>query len=444
MTSGARSGAMWRILVVVGAAVLVVGVVFAWSHALFPILAGFLLAYLSHPIASFFERHRLPRILGFLVILLLVLGVMALVFVVFVPAVINELAIIGKRLPSWQEMMQERVAPILESVKTRFPQAYELLQQRLTAWAQENLPSVAERAAQWLGKATTSVLGLAGAVFDLVLMLVIGAYLTVDFRPFLGGLRKLVPRPVLPTVESVVGEVHGVLAAFLRGQLLVSLALAAMYTAGLLIVHAPLALVIGLVAGLLSLVPYLGLVVGGGSALILSFLEYQDLMHPLGVVVAFVVAQNIEGWVLTPRLLGRRVGLHPVWVLVALLLGGELFGLPGVIVAVPVAAALRVLLLRATEAYRESAFYRGSASEGVLYVRAPGATGAEVRGVVESVLSQRGVPLRVVDVATDQALVERYGERVPVLELDGEVVAEGEQDDNAWRAALERALEGRT
>jgi len=217
-----------------------------------------------------------------------------------------------------------------------------------------------------------------------------------------------------------------------------------MYTVGLVIVQAPLALVIGILAGVLSLVPYLGLVVGGSSAFILTLLDHQDLVHPLGVLVVFVVAQNVEGWILTPRLLGRRVGLHPVWVLVALLLGGELFGLPGVVVAVPVAAALRVLLLRAVQAYHESVFYRGSGPEVVLYVREGVAACGDMRARVERVLEERGVPLRVVDVATNPELLGAFGERVPVLEVDGEVVAEGAGEEGVTRAALARALEERT
>jgi predicted PurR-regulated permease PerM len=432
---------MWRMLVVVGACVLAAGALFAWSSVLFPLLAGFLLAYITHPLASFFERRRLPRILGFLAIVLLFLGVIALVAIVFVPAVVNEVALIGQKLPSWQEVMQERVAPLLDAVKTRFPQAYGLLQQHLSAWARETLPSVAERVVRWVGKASLSALGLAGAALNLILIPVIAAYLTVDFRRFLAALRRLVPRPVLATVDEVVGEVHAVLSAFARGQLLVSLALAAMYTAGLLIVRAPLALVIGPLAGLLSLVPYLGLVVGGSSALLLSLLEYRDLAHPLGVLIVFVVAQNVEGWILTPRLLGRRVGLHPVWVLVALLLGGELFGLPGVIVAVPVAAALRVLLIHAVQAYQASAFYTGDGPAVVLYVRDGVAACGALRAAVEPLVAQHGLELRVVDVAASPALLEGFGDRVPVLEVDREVVAEGDIGEAASVAALERVLE---
>ncbi|HLE61128.1 MAG TPA: AI-2E family transporter, partial [Thermoanaerobaculaceae bacterium] len=327
-------------LVVVGVAVLVAGVLFAWSSSLFPLLAGFLLAYLTHPLASFFERYRMPRILGFLAILLLFSGILVLIFFVFVPALINELVVIGEKLPSWQEVMQERITPMLAELKARFPQAYALLEDRINTWAQTTVPSMADRLVSRLGEVLGSFLSVAGALVNLVLIPVIAAYLTVDFNRFIASLRRLVPRPVLPTVDLVAGDVHVVLSSFVRGQLLVSLALGVMYTGGLLLVRAPLALVIGPLAGLLSLVPYLGLVVGVASSFFLSFFEYQDLAHPLGVLAVFLVAQSVEGWVLTPSLLGKSVGLHPVWVLVSLLIGGELFGVPGIIVAVPVAAAL--------------------------------------------------------------------------------------------------------
>ena len=197
----------------------------------------------------------------------------------------------------------------------------------------------------------------------------IAAYLTVDYHKFTSALRLLVPRPVLPTIRRIVLDVDQVLWDFLRGQLLVAIALAVMYTAGLLIIRAPLALVIGPLAGILSLVPYLGFILGIGFASLLILLEFQGLWQFVGVAITFGVAQTIEGWVLTPKLVGDRVGLHPVWVLVALLLGGELFGLSGVIVAVPVAAALRVILGHAFRAYRESSLYLGRNLDLVFYTR---------------------------------------------------------------------------
>ncbi|MGA2958569.1 MAG: AI-2E family transporter, partial [Thermodesulfobacteriota bacterium] len=153
--------------------------------------------------------------------------------------------------------------------------------------------------------------------------LVITAYLTMDFHKFIDSLRRLVPRPVLPAIEKIALDVNRVLRDFLVGQLLVAMALGAMYSVGLALARTPLALVIGPLAGLLALVPYLGFAFGFGVATLLTLLEHNDLAHLLGVALTFGVAHTVDGWFLTPRLLGKRVGLHPVWILAAFLLGGN-------------------------------------------------------------------------------------------------------------------------
>ncbi len=438
----ADASSTWRMLVVVGGAVLAAGVAFAWSRALFPLLAGFLFAYLCHPLASWLERHHLPRILGFLLFLLLFVGLALFIALVFLPALVNELAAIGQKLPSWQEVMQERVGPFLQDLQRRYPQGYAMMEERLTQWAQQNLPSIAQRVARWGVEALGSALGLVGLLLNLVLIPVIGAYLTVDFRRFIVSLRGLIPRPVLPTVEEVVRDVHAVLSSFIKGQLLVSLALAVMYTGGLLLVGSPLALVIGPLAGVLSLVPYLGLVVGAGTSFVLALLEYQELGHPLLVLVVFVVAQVVEAWVLTPRLLGKSVGLHPVWVLVALLVGGELFGLPGVIIGVPVAAALRVVLLRAVRAYRESVFYGGAPPEVIFYTRRDCELCDEAEALLTSWSGGRGVGVQRVDVDGTPALVAHWSERVPVVTVNGRVVAEGRLAPEEFERLMDEATGG--
>ncbi len=247
---------------------------------------------------------------------------------------------------------------------------------------------------------------------------------------------------MLPAVQLVVGDIHSVLSAFVGGQLLIALALAVMYTGGLLLVRAPLALVIEPLAGLLSLVPYLGLIVGGTSALLLSFFDYQDLLHPLGVLVVFVVAQNIEGWILTPKLLGRSVGLHPVWVLVSLLVGGELFGIPGIIVAVPVAAALGVVMKHAIRAYRVSSFYQGETPTVVLYTRKDSEECREFQAMLEPLLAKRGVEARVVEVTKSPRLMRSFGDRLPVFEVNGEILCQGETDEERLEAMLQVVMGG--
>jgi predicted PurR-regulated permease PerM len=412
-------------LLVLTAVVLGAGILFAWSSVLFPVWAAFLLAYLTHPLASFFERHRLPRFLGFLCMLVLLLGFSLLIFAVFLPAIIHELIASSQKFPSWREALGKYIGSSLLSLEERYPDAYALIHEHITQWAQENVPSIAQRLLQWLLGILGSAVGWAAALLNLILIPVIAAYLTVDFRKFLNRIRALIPQPVLPTVENIVRDVHQVLSDFLWGQLLVAVALGVMYTAGLLITQAPLAVVIGPLAGVLALVPYLGFVVGFGVAALLTSLEYQDLWHLAGVGATFVVAQTIEGWVLTPNLLGKKVGLHPVWVLVALLLGGEFFGLPGIVVAVPVAAVIRVVLQHGIQAYQESQLYTGTGKSLLLYTRKNCPLCDAFEQKIQSLLKRHAFDFCRVDVENSPVLVERFGARVPVLEINGKVVAEG-------------------
>ena len=430
----------WRMLLVIGAIVLAGGVLFAWSRVLFPVLAAFLIAYLTQPLASFCERHRLPRIGGFLVVLLIFAALLGLMLLVVLPAIVHELMWIGQKFPAWRTALEKNIGTFLVDLEQRYPEAYALLQDRVTQWAQENIPSVAQRLVGWLAGIIGSAVGLASALLNLILIPVIAAYLTVDFHKFIGTLQALIPRPVLPAVGKVVQDVNQVLRDFLRGQLLVAMALGLMYTTGLVLVGAPMAFVIGPLSGLLSLVPYLGFVLGLGTATLLTILEHQDFWHPIGVLITFGFAQNVDGWFLTPRLLGRRVGLHPVWILVALLLGGELFGLPGIVVAVPVAAALRVLSGHALQAYRESMLYLGSSPEVNFYTREKCPLCEEFELMLQPLLDRRGVAFQRVDVERTPALKERFGSRVPVLEVNGKVMAEGRMQPGDLEQHLQKVL----
>ncbi len=427
----------WRMLLVITGIVLLGGVIFAWSRVLFPVMIAFLLAYVSHPLATYCERRHLPRVVGFLIVLFILLALLALIFVVFLPAFIHELMTVAKKFPVWREAAQNYANMLLAEFEHRYPEAYALLQDRMANWAQENLPSVAQRLVGWLLKMVTSLFGFASVLLNIILIPVIAAYLTVDYHQLASALRLLVPRPVLPTVRRIVLDVDQVLWDFLRGQLLVAIALGIMYTAGLLIIRAPLALIIGPLAGLLSLVPYLGFILGIGFASVLILLEFQGLWQFVGVAITFGVAQTIEGWVLTPKLVGGRVGLHPVWVLISLLLGGELFGIGGVIVAVPVAAALRVVLGHALRAYRESPLYLGVDLEICFYTRKGCLLCDEFEAILEPVLNCRGFHYQRIDVDLDPGAKERFGKRVPVLEINGDLVAEGPTSP----AGLEQRIE---
>jgi len=209
-----------------------------------------------------------------------------------------------------------------------------------------------------LGGLTTSGAAVMGWLANLLLMPLITFYLMRDWKRMVERLRELVPRPLEPTVTRLVRESDAVLGSFLRGQMSVVLALAAMYATGLSLAGLKFGMLIGIVAGLVSFVPYLGPVVGIGGGLVSAIVSGGDIWINVGLVLAvFMVGQVIESFILTPKLVGESIGLHPVAVIFAVLAGGQLFGFFGVLLALPVAAVVLVLLRHTHERYLDSEIY---------------------------------------------------------------------------------------
>jgi len=238
--------------------------------------------------------------------------------------------------------------------------------------------SLAEAAGRYWKEASTALFGVLGSVsrggqavigwlLNLVLIPVVTFYLLRDWDRLTAGVLALLPRRLEPTVKSIAREIDDVLGAFIRGQLMVMLALGLTYAIGLWLVGLDLAFIIGAGAGVLSIVPYLGTLVGVVAALLAALFQFQDLLHPVLVLVVFAVGQSLEGMVFTPHLVGDRIGLHPVTVIFAVLAGGQLFGFLGILLALPVAAALNVLVWHLKERYHRSELYNrqgGSSGDG--------------------------------------------------------------------------------
>jgi len=170
-------------------------------------------------------------------------------------------------------------------------------------------------------------------------------------------IHELLPRRIAPTAGKLASETNEVLGAFMRGQFYVMLALGAIYSIGLWLVDLNLALLIGMMAGLVSFVPYLGSIVGITVACIAAILQFQDVMYLIPVSAVFIVGQSLEGMLLTPWLVGDKIGLHPVAVMFSVLAGGQLFGFVGVLLALPVASVVMVFLRHIHDIYRDSSFY---------------------------------------------------------------------------------------
>lgn len=366
---------LWGLLILAGLGLAIWGL----RGVLTPIFFAFLIAYFLDPLVDRFEERGIPRAAGIVLVLFFTLGAMGLFAVLLVPSIIREITAFADSLPDKLEGLRVEWEPWLVAHGVPVPhdldEVWELVSQTFapaetaaegegeTAGAASGLAEqaapVLQTVATWIWGRTTTALG---AITSALIVPVFAFYLLYDFDRMTAGIRDLIPHQYRPFVVDVAGEVDDVLGQFVRGQITVMVILAVLYSVAYSIARVPLAIPIGIIAGLLSFIPY----VGGASALILALLmcllDPQGWWQVAGVVVGYGVIQGLEGFVITPRIVGDKVGLDAIWVLLALMVGGELFGFLGVLLAVPAAAVVKIFVVRAVAYYRKSDLYlRGRA-----------------------------------------------------------------------------------
>lgn len=333
-------------------------------HLLKPILAPFLvgalLAYLGDPLVDRLEARRIGRTLAVCIVffVLTLLAVAALLIVL--PLLIDQFQLLGERL---QTLVQWIQATVLPQIRARLGEGDSLAQAGQALG--QNIGSVGQLIMSLGGRVSGSGLAIIGWLATLTLIPVVTFYLLRDWDVLLVRIRDLLPRSIEARASSIARECDSILGAFIRGQLLVMAALAVVYTVGLWIVGLELALVLGLLAGLASIVPYLGFIVGIVAATIAAWFQLHDIWVLVQVAVVFTVGQMLEGMVLTPQLVGDRIGLHPVAVIFALLAGAQLFGFVGVLLGLPAAAVIMVMVRHLHSSYLDSELYGGVKEAGV-------------------------------------------------------------------------------
>ena len=339
----------------------------ALLYLLAPILSPFLfaclLAYLGDPLVDRLEGRGLSRTAATTVVVLLLGVLVVLLPVLLLPVLGPQLRALVANLPKLVDWITGDLLPWANAafdLTLALPDA-EVIKSAFAGHVGE-VGSAAAALAKYISR---SGLAFAGWLASMVLVPVVTFYMLRDWDHFVRGIHDLLPRHVEPTVSSLAGESDVVLGAFLRGQLSVMLGLAALYSAGLSLVGLESALAIGLLAGLVSFVPYLGVIVGMLTALLAVLVQGPEWAPIIGVLVVFGAGQLLEGMVLTPWLVGDRIGLHPVTVIFAVLAGGQLFGFLGILLALPVAAVLAVILRHARERYRESDLYDAAGDDPV-------------------------------------------------------------------------------
>jgi predicted PurR-regulated permease PerM len=325
------------------------------APVLTPFLIGSLLAYLGDPLADGLERKKLSRTLAVVVVFAVMLITGLLLLLIFIPMLQEQLSSLLARMPRIVPWLQEVGIPWISSTFNIDLENVDLdvLKRTLAG----NWQDIGNLLGLLLGKVTHSGQLIFAWLAYLVLAPVVTFYLLRDWDLMLANVQALLPRKYEPVISKLSRECDGVLAEFLRGQLMLMIALGLMYSIGLWLAGLEFALLVGMMSGLLSFVPYLGGIVGIGVAGILAFMQFHDIIHLIFVALVFGVGQAIEGMVLSPILVGDRIGLHPVAVIFAVMAGGQLFGFFGVLLALPVAAIIVVLLRHARALYVESSLY---------------------------------------------------------------------------------------
>jgi predicted PurR-regulated permease PerM len=343
---------LYLLLVAVG--LLLVWLLWLLSPMLTPFLLAAVLAYVCDPLVDKLQARRVPRSLGVLLVLLLLLGVMTALVLILAPLVQHETKAFVERLPTIIDWFKLNALPWLQS---NFGVDAALDTEQIKAYLMTHINSAGSLAGKLLPSLKSGGVALLGILMNLLLVPVVFFYVLRDWDDLLARIETLIPRSWHNKTLTIAQEVDSVLSEFLRGQISVMLLMSAYYVIALHFAGLQFALPIGLVSGLLVFIPYLGMAVGLSLAILAALMQFQGLGEILPVLLAFGIGQALEGMLVTPWLVGERIGLHPVAVIFALLAFGQLFGFFGVLLALPASAALLVGFRHLKNQYLASELY---------------------------------------------------------------------------------------
>lgn len=325
----------------------------ALGNVILPFVTGMAIAYFLDPVADKFETFGFSRIAATITITFCALIIGILLMVLLAPLLIEQLVALVKSAPSYytqlQVILSERFPSIMEEGSS----------------IRRALQSVGDTVQGQSGALANAVLASAFSILDAIIFIVVAPvvafYMLLDWDRMIAAIDGWLPRDHLKTLRGLAKEVDTVLAGFVRGQLTVCAILGAFYAIGLMLVGLQFGLVVGLIAGLLTFIPYVGSVIGGVLSIGLALFQFWGTPEWIvAVALLFAIGQVVEGNVLTPKLVGGSVGLHPVWLMFALSAFGSLMGIVGMLVAVPVAASLGVFFRFGIQQYLQGKLYKGT------------------------------------------------------------------------------------
>ncbi|MEM1243565.1 MAG: AI-2E family transporter [Pseudomonadota bacterium] len=334
--------------------------VYLLSSVLTPFVIAAFLAYVMNPLVKKLILFYVPRTVAVIVVFVAVLLLVGLLCFLLIPLLEKQIVLFINQIPVYLNWIQAKVLPLLDKYFgiSQGIDANNIKRILMQHWQQAG--NIATLVIKTITQSTFSIIQF---VIYLVLIPVVAFYLLRDWHNVWRGVRDLLPRSIEPTVTRLTFQCNEVIGAFFRGQLIVMIALGVFYSIVLSLLGLQLALLLGFVIGLISVVPYLGFTIGLLVTLLVAYLQFGDWLHIIYVLLIFGFGNILEGMILTPWLVGDKIGLHPVAVIFAVLAGGELFGFLGVLLALPVAAVIMVLLRHVHDRYRQSEVYQAKSTE---------------------------------------------------------------------------------
>ncbi len=322
---------------------------------LLPFVAGIVIGYLLDPFATKLQKIGVKdRTWATILVMLIVFVVILPVFILLVGMIDEQLGRFISALPQYASNLSMRIEPIFLDLQDKFPS---LQAEKIREFINGNLANSMKLAGKLLHKLISGGFALVNLLSLLLITPIVAFYMLRDWHSFLSNVDELLPKKYKDTIRCLAKRIDKILASFIRGQLSVCMLLGIFYATGLYVVGLELGVLVGLIAGLISFIPYVGSIVGLVLAVALALAQFDTWGAILQVVIVFMLGQFIEGNFLTPKLVGDSVGLHPVWIMFALLSGGVLLGFLGLMIAVPVAAIIGVLLRYSVECYKQSSLY---------------------------------------------------------------------------------------
>ncbi|HUU51050.1 MAG TPA: AI-2E family transporter [Nitrospinota bacterium] len=331
--------------------------IFISRDILMPFVIAMLLAYILDPLVDRLQKFKIPRIMAIILLTIVLVSLLALFSIIVFPLIKIQVDSLIEDMPLYIERTKKMIIPILDRIAAKHSDKVQLIieegMKRLSTFPLRILDAITS----FIFNALSTFVNIVIVAINLLIIPVATFYLLKDFDRIKEKIKEYLPPSSKESIVEKIREIDTILGAFIKGQLTVCLILAVLYSMGLYIINIPMGVLIGIVAGFANIIPYLGLVVGIVPALFLAFLQFKDFEHIIGVILVFGIVQFFEGNFITPRIVGNKVGLHPVVIMIAILVGAKFFGFIGILLAVPIAAILKVFISSGLVKYKNSSLF---------------------------------------------------------------------------------------